>query len=106
MATAQEVDGGIIEYADYPLLELIKFLAAPTVVVAHQLGCVGKLMAIDACGEGNVGVAAKSLALAGPLHKYAHGCIGIRPCAANLPAQGVLEGHRSTTGTVHVVLAR
>ena len=73
--------GGIVSQADIDRAKRLLADGDTRIKRAWNILC-----AIDACGERDVGVAAQSLALPGPLHQYAHGSVGIRPCAANLPA--------------------
>ena len=105
VAAAQEVDGGVVEHAHNPAAEGIEVLAAPALVVAHELCCVGPFVAVDTCGKRDVGVAAQAVAPTHPLHHDAHGGIGILTRAPDFPAKGILVGHGSTAGTVHVVLS-
>ena len=57
VTAAEKVNGWIVEHSDDPSAELVEILAAPTVVVAHQLCCVGPFVAVDAGCERDVGVA-------------------------------------------------
>ena len=88
------------------MLKRCKLLAAPTLVVAHQLSGLSKSVAIETSSQGIVRVAAYGLRCPSPRHEYAHGGIGTVRVVLNLPAQGVLIGHGCTTGGIHVVLAR
>ena len=106
VTAAEKVNGWIVEHSDDPLAELVEILTAPAVVVAHQLGCVGPFVAVDAGCERDVGVASQTIALTDPLHHDAYGCIGVLTGAANLPAQRILICHGGATGTVHIVLPR
>ena len=87
-------------------MELLELLTAPAIVVAHQLGCLGELVAIEATGEGVITVAADVFCRVGPSHEDAHGGLGVGLGACYLPTKRILVGHGCTTAGVHIVLAR
>ena len=106
VASTQEVDVARIPHCEHPVLELLKVLPGPAVIVAHQLSSLSKLIAIEASSQRPVAVAADQLASTRPGHQDTHCCVSIGLCSFNLPTQGILVGHRSTTCSIDIVLAR
>ena len=106
VTAAQEVDGGVIPHLHHPLLEFFEIFPGPSVVVAHQLGGVGELVAVEACGQRDVGVAGDGLRHVTPVHQRLHGPVGIGSVAADLPTQRVLESAMCASRGIHIVVAR
>ena len=105
VATAQEAYGRIVPHAQHPPAECLEVLALPALIVAHQLGGLRKLVAVETHGQALVATARYLLRRIGPCHEYAHGGFSTLLVVLYLPAQCVLVGHRRTAGSVDVVFA-
>ena len=106
VAMAQESDGLGVPKVEHPSFELFEIGGRPTFVVAHQLGCLRKLITIESHGKALVGVAGNVLGGVGPCHENAHGIVGTGGVSLNFPAQRILVGHGCSAGCIDVVFAR
>ena len=106
VTATQEAQRLRIPHLQHPALEQFEVLPLPTFVVAHELGSLRKLIAVEAAGESIVRVATDVLRGVRPRHEDAYGGIGVRLRAGNLPAQRVLIRHSGSAAGVHVVFAR
>ena len=105
IAATKEAHGRGVPHLQHPLAELLEALGRPTFIVAQELGGLRKLVAVEACSEGVVGVATDALGGVGPLHEHIDGMAGIGLVARYFPNEGVLVGYCGTAGCVDVVLS-
>ena len=81
-------------HGTYPVTEMLEVNPAPSLIVAHQLRRIGKVVAIESGSERRIGVAPHRLALACPSVEYLHRLFGIGLVLGDPPHHGTLVGRR------------
>ena len=88
----QKVEHLRAEHVHHPLLVSSEIHAAPSLIVAHQLARVGKLVTVNPGCQAHIGVSRHCLAGTRPSIQNLDGFIGIPGVAGNLPHQRALVG--------------
>ena len=105
VAPTEKADARRVPYVEHPSLELFEILGLPSLVVAHELGRLSKLIAIESSRKRIVAVATDSFRGTCPLIKYVNGVTGMCLATIDFPPQRILVGDGGTACRVDVVLS-
>ena len=106
ISATKETDATWIPQLKHPLLELDEVLAFPSFIVAHEFGCLSKLITVEPEGKACVAITRHLGGGVAPIHEHIHSVTCTRLVAFNLPTESILIGDGCTTGCIDVVFAR